>query len=48
MGPRSQFRHDPAVTPVEIVLRSHHGSEHIEPIVDDRRGRFVASGFDGQ
>ena len=48
MGPRGDFRHHAAEAAVQIVLRGHDRGQHLQPIGDDRRGRFVAGGFEGE
>ena len=48
VGPRGDLRHHAAEAAVQIVLRSHHGGEHFQPIGHDRRRRLVAGGFQGE
>ena len=46
MGAGGDFRHHAAEAPVQVVLRGHDRGQHLQPVGHDRRGRFVAGGFE--
>ena len=48
MGPGCDLRHDAAEPAMQFVLRRDDRTEHFEPIVNNRRRRLVAGGFQSE
>ena len=48
VGARGDFGNDAAVNFVDFHLRGDYRPEHIQPVIDDRRGGFVTARFNRQ